>query len=97
MSEEIFETVPYILFIYQEELRRKKARVIRLSKQKLHLTEMLVTRNSTEINNYSEDELENFAREIIYKEKLEQRMKRIEMLRRKRHEQKMRKCETESC
>uniref|UniRef100_T1GKL5 Uncharacterized protein n=1 Tax=Megaselia scalaris TaxID=36166 RepID=T1GKL5_MEGSC len=46
MVEETVETMSYILFVYQEELRRKKARVIRLSKQKLQLTEKLVMRNS---------------------------------------------------
>lgn len=96
MVEETVETMSYILFVYQEELRRKKARVIRLSKQKLQLTEKLVMRNSSEINNYSEDELENFAREILYKEKLEQRMERIEALRKIRHERRMGNCRSDN-
>lgn len=89
MSDEAIATVSYILFIYKEELRRRKVKVFRFLKQKLQLTEKLVARNSSEINSYSEDELENFARELLYKEKLQQKMRNIEKLRKRRHEQKM--------
>lgn len=89
MSDEVIATVSYILFVYKEELRRRKTRVIRFLKQKLHLTEMLVATNSSEINTYSEDELGNYAREVLYKEKLQQKMKNIERLRKKRHRKKL--------
>lgn len=73
-------TVPYTLFLYREELRRRNTQYIRLSKTKIYLTDGLISKTVRNITRLNVEELKNLSREIMFKKKLRHQVKRLRRL-----------------
>ncbi|KAI8125845.1 hypothetical protein FF38_07976 [Lucilia cuprina] len=74
--------IPYMLFVYREELRRlnKNAHSMKLSKSKLHLTQELVSYSVDRITEYDMQELMNINRQISFTRKLKSRMDHMKQM-----------------
>lgn len=85
--KQILKTVPFALFVYQEELRHGKCSIYNLQIQKSILTKTLIASKTVEIDGYSDNELENYSKGLSYIEELEvkirstrKQLKKIEKL-----------------
>ncbi|XP_037822546.1 uncharacterized protein LOC119611138 [Lucilia sericata] len=78
--------IPYMLFVYREELRRlnKHSHSLKLSKSKLHLTQELVSYSVDRITEYDMQELMNINREINFTRQLKNRMDHMKQMQRYR-------------
>lgn len=68
----------YILFLYCEELNRKKVRVVNLKKTKIHLTDKLVSKGVRNLKECSIADLRAITRELLYKNKLKLQLKQLQ-------------------
>lgn len=66
--------IPYMLFIYREELRKSQGRLLKLSKTKLNLTQEMVSYSVDRITEYDVEELININRQISFTRKLKLHM-----------------------
>lgn len=73
-------TVTYALFLYHEELRRRKTRYMRLNKTKILLTHNLVSQGIKNLKYCSIDDINAIRREMLFKQKLKKQLKRIKQL-----------------
>lgn len=73
-------TVGYTLFLYREELRRSKVRYSRLNRTKLTLTDELITKGVKNLKQCSMDDLQAITRELLFKKKLNNQLRRIRKL-----------------
>ncbi|XP_059221430.1 uncharacterized protein LOC131996027 [Stomoxys calcitrans] len=67
-------SIPYMLFVYREELRKSQARLLKLSKTKLNLTQEMVSYSVDHITEYNVDELITINRQISFTRKLKTHM-----------------------
>ena len=83
--------IVYSLFVYREELRKRKSSFLRLSRTKLLLTNGLISKTVKNINDCSADDLEALNREIIFKKQLMRQMhyRRMELQQQIRSARKM--------
>lgn len=72
--------IPYMLFVYREQLRRLNKHAFKLSKSKLHLTQELVSYSVDRITEYDMEELMNINREISFTRKLKSRMDHMKQM-----------------
>nr|XP_014092724.1 uncharacterized protein LOC106619232 [Bactrocera oleae] len=63
-------TLPYQLFLYNEELRRPSPRIVRRIKSKVELTEKLINENMKNLDNYEGADLMVINRQVDFKEEL---------------------------
>ncbi|XP_051859569.1 uncharacterized protein LOC133844366 [Drosophila sulfurigaster albostrigata] len=70
-------TVSYHLFLYREELARRNARQLRLSRTKIDITEELISRTVKNIKTCSMDDLKAVNRELVFKRKLRNRVSKL--------------------
>ncbi|XP_037817871.1 uncharacterized protein LOC119607835 [Lucilia sericata] len=73
-------TVSYTLFLYREELRRSQCRYKTLNRTKLSLTDKLITKSVRNLKKCSMSDLQVINRELVFKNKLKQQLKRIRQL-----------------
>lgn len=66
--------IPYMLFVYREELRKSQGRLLKLSKSKLNLTQEMVSYSVDHITEYDVEELININRQISFTRKLKVHM-----------------------
>ncbi|XP_030566889.1 uncharacterized protein LOC115766942 [Drosophila novamexicana] len=70
-------TVSYHLFLYREELARRNARQLRLSRTKIEITDELISRTVRNIKSCSMDDLKAVNRELIFKRKLRHNVSKL--------------------
>ncbi|KAL7734249.1 hypothetical protein ACLKA6_011916 [Drosophila palustris] len=70
-------TVSYHLFLYREELARRNARQLRLSRTKIEITDELISRTVKNIKTCSMDDLKAVNRELIFKRKLRRNVSKL--------------------
>ncbi|XP_029406421.1 uncharacterized protein LOC115066223 [Bactrocera dorsalis] len=70
-------TLPYQLFLYNEELRRPNPRVVRRIKSKVELTEKLINENMKNLDNYGGADLMAINRQVDFKEELTEKIEMI--------------------
>ncbi|KAM8710250.1 hypothetical protein ACLKA7_016963 [Drosophila subpalustris] len=70
-------TVSYHLFLYREELARRNARQLRLSRTKIEITDKLISRTVKNIKTCSMDDLKAVNRELIFKRKLRRNVSKL--------------------
>ncbi|XP_037817869.1 uncharacterized protein LOC119607834 [Lucilia sericata] len=73
-------SVSYTLFLYREELQRSQCRYKTLNRTKLSLTDKLITISVRNLKQCSMDDLRAINRELVFKKKLQNQMKRIKKL-----------------
>ncbi|XP_017489815.1 PREDICTED: uncharacterized protein LOC108378029 [Rhagoletis zephyria] len=73
-------SVHYKLFMYQEELRRRNARQIRIAKSKISLTDSLITENVQHLHDCSLEDLRIISREMSFKKHLQKQVSRYSKL-----------------
>lgn len=76
--------IPYMLFVYRDQLRRLNKHALKLSKSKLHLTQELVSYSVDRITEYDMEELININREISYTRKLKSHMDHMRQMQKMR-------------
>ncbi|KAH8410704.1 hypothetical protein KR222_011231, partial [Zaprionus bogoriensis] len=69
-------SVGYLLFQYQSELTRRHAEPTRLSRTKIHIIDGLVSRTIRHLKHVSVEDLQACKRELVYKEKLRDELRR---------------------
>ncbi|KAH8410697.1 hypothetical protein KR222_006648 [Zaprionus bogoriensis] len=70
-------TVSYHLFLYREELSRRNARQLRLSRTKIEITDELISRTVRNIKTCSMDDLKAINRELQFKRKLRSNVSKL--------------------
>lgn len=70
-------TVSYHLFLYREELSRRNARQLRLSRTKIEITDELISRTVRNIKTCSMDDLKAVNRELMFKRKLSKNVSKL--------------------
>ncbi|EDW58258.1 uncharacterized protein [Drosophila virilis] len=70
-------TVSYHLFLYREELARRNARQLRLSRTKIEITDELISRTVRNIKSCSMDDLKAVNRELMFKRKLRHNVSKL--------------------
>lgn len=73
-------SLPYTLFAYREELRRRDAPFLKMSTIKLHLTDNLILHTIKNIRQLDTIEIMNLNREIHFKRKLTKQMRKVRKL-----------------
>ncbi|KAH8419275.1 hypothetical protein KR222_003582 [Zaprionus bogoriensis] len=73
-------SLPYTLFAYREELRRRDAPFMKMSTIKLHLTDNLILHTIKNIRKLDTIEIMNLNREIVFKRKLTKQMRKVRKL-----------------
>ncbi|EDW11327.1 uncharacterized protein LOC6575881 [Drosophila mojavensis] len=73
-------SLPYTLFAYREELRRRDAPFMKMSTIKLHLTDNLILQTIKNIRQLDTIEIMNLNREIVFKRKLTKQMHKVRKL-----------------
>lgn len=77
MEQTSSSNIPYMIFVYREQLQRLNKHAFTLSKSKLHLTQELVSYSVDRIREYDIDELLNINRQIDFTHKLKSRIYRM--------------------
>lgn len=63
-------TLPYQLFLYNEELRRPSPKIVRCIQSKVELTEKLINENMKNLDNYGGADLMAINRQVDFKDEL---------------------------
>lgn len=69
--------ISYILYLHREELRKRKASCMRISRTKFQLTHELITKTVKNIHKCSADDLQILSRETIFKKNLRRQIARM--------------------
>lgn len=70
-------TVSYQIYLYREELSRRNARQLRLSRTKIEITDELISRTVKNIKTCSMDDLKAVNRELVFKRKLSKNVSKL--------------------
>ncbi|KAH8242203.1 hypothetical protein KR026_007930 [Drosophila bipectinata] len=70
-------TVTYHLFMYRVELARRNARLLRLSRTKIEITDELISKTVRNIKTCSMDDLKAVNRELMFKRKLRNNVSKL--------------------
>ncbi|XP_060655159.1 uncharacterized protein LOC132790598 [Drosophila nasuta] len=73
-------SVGYHLYLYREQLARRKVEYIRLSKAKYFITETLLEKTVRNLKGCSLDELKTVNNQIVFKHKLRHQITRLRKL-----------------
>ncbi|KAH8295768.1 hypothetical protein KR018_008265 [Drosophila ironensis] len=70
-------TVSYHLFMYRVELARRNARLLRLSRTKIEITDELISKTVRNLKTCSMDDLKAVNRELLFKRKLRNNVSKL--------------------
>lgn len=73
-------SVPYTIFMYKEELRKRNNHFMKLSKVKIYLTDTLITNTIRNIKKYDVIEVLNINQQMLFKKRLYSKMHKIRKL-----------------
>ncbi|XP_065361798.1 uncharacterized protein LOC135955374 [Calliphora vicina] len=80
--------VSYTLFLYRQELRRSQNLFVRLSRSKISLTDKLISKGVRNLKNCSMEDLRAINRQLVFKKKLENKIKNNKKSKKKKKDQK---------
>lgn len=75
-----YYSLPYTIFMYKEELRKRDTHFIKLSKVKIYLTDNLISNTIRNINKYDVEEVMNINQQMLFKKRLHTKMHKIRKL-----------------
>ncbi|KAI8125849.1 hypothetical protein FF38_07977 [Lucilia cuprina] len=75
-----YYSIPYTIFMYKEELRKKDHEFMRMSKVKLYLTDNLISNTIRNIGQYDITEVMNINQQMMFKKRLHTKMHKIRKL-----------------
>ncbi|XP_017840049.1 uncharacterized protein LOC108597944, partial [Drosophila busckii] len=73
-------TVSYHLFLYREELARRNARQLRLSRTKIEITDELISSTVRNLKTCSIEDLKAVNRELVFKRKLRRNVSKLKKI-----------------
>lgn len=79
-SSSSFLSIPYTIFMYKEELRKRDTPFIKLSKVKIYLTDNLISNTIRNISQYDVAEVMNINEQMMFKKRLCKKIHKIKKL-----------------
>lgn len=79
-SSSSFLSIPYTIFMYKEELRKRDNHFIKLSKVKIYLTDNLISNTIRNISQYDVAEVMNINQQMMFKKRLCKKIYKISKL-----------------
>ena len=70
----------YTLFLYREQLNSRNPHYMKLAKNKIHLTDGLISKTLQNVSSCSKEELIHANRELAFKRKLKQQIQKVRLL-----------------